>query len=442
MGLLVIPLVSFSQDTKEDEMEDQLGVVTDAFQEHFFEALKQKGIENYDRAIKSLELAAKESPHEVAVYFELAKNHSHLKQWTQAENQYHNVLKMQPNKTEAFEGLYDVYYQTNQYQKAIEVVQYLIPFDKDYKEDLANLYERTEQFEKALQVLDELDIEQGNNEYRNQLRQQIYLKSKNTTSPIYDLEQRIKRTPINEQDFLNLIYLYSEENNSKAAFETAKKLISINPKADLAHLALYKFYLEEGKILESIESIKKIAISNQIDIQSKWRVINDFLNFVNNNPEYEDDLEQMVNLFSKENNAHEIYERLAEFYSVKNQWEKALYNYKKALILHPANFSIIKNVLLLQIETKKFDEALELSTLSLELFPSQPLLYLIQGMSLLIKNQADKAIAILETGLDYVIDNPKLERDFYIQLSEAYSIMGNQKKSTDFLNKSKSIIIN
>ncbi len=29
---------------------DQLGDVTDAFQENFFEALKQKGIENYELA--------------------------------------------------------------------------------------------------------------------------------------------------------------------------------------------------------------------------------------------------------------------------------------------------------------------------------------------------------------------------------------------------------
>ena len=118
-----IPAISFAQEKDEEEVLDDLGNVTDRFQEHFFEALKQKGIENYDRALKALEKAAEESPNEVAVYFEMANNHAHLKQWQQAEENYNKVLQMEPGKPEAYEGLYDVYYNTSDYSKAIEVVK-------------------------------------------------------------------------------------------------------------------------------------------------------------------------------------------------------------------------------------------------------------------------------------------------------------------------------
>ena len=37
---------------QEVTMEDDLGNVSDEFQEHFFEALKQKAIENYDKALR------------------------------------------------------------------------------------------------------------------------------------------------------------------------------------------------------------------------------------------------------------------------------------------------------------------------------------------------------------------------------------------------------
>ncbi|HLT52819.1 MAG TPA: tetratricopeptide repeat protein, partial [Flavobacteriaceae bacterium] len=104
-GLILIPLLIFAQEPqKEDEILDELGMATDKFQDHFFEALKQKGIENYDRALIALEKAARESPNEIAVYFEMAKNHSYLKQWDQAEKFYNKVLQMQPGKPEAYEG--------------------------------------------------------------------------------------------------------------------------------------------------------------------------------------------------------------------------------------------------------------------------------------------------------------------------------------------------
>ncbi|NJW54991.1 hypothetical protein HC175_18945, partial [Salinimicrobium sp. CDJ15-91] len=47
--------------------QDDLGNVTDAFQEHFFEGLKQKAIENYDKAIDALVQALALKPDEPVV---------------------------------------------------------------------------------------------------------------------------------------------------------------------------------------------------------------------------------------------------------------------------------------------------------------------------------------------------------------------------------------
>ena len=52
---------------------DDLGNVSDEFQEQFFEALKQKGIENYDLAINALDKCIKLRPEEAILYFEKGK---------------------------------------------------------------------------------------------------------------------------------------------------------------------------------------------------------------------------------------------------------------------------------------------------------------------------------------------------------------------------------
>ncbi len=144
---------------------DDLGNVSDAFQENFFEALKQKGIENYELALIALEKAEKAAnknpEHEAAVFFEAGKNLKHLKRYDEAEENFKKVLQSQGERLDVLEALYDLYYLKHDYTAAIPLVQKLIKIDEDYKEDLANLFSRTRQYDKALELLDELDENWG-----------------------------------------------------------------------------------------------------------------------------------------------------------------------------------------------------------------------------------------------------------------------------------------
>ena len=74
------------------------------------------------------------------------------------------------------------------------------------------------------------------------------------------------------------------------------------------------------------------------------------------------------------------------------------------------------------------------------MFPAQPILYLINGVANNKINQSKNAIESLETGLDYVIDDPKMESDFYTQLSIAYKQVNNNTKSQAFAKKAEALI--
>ena len=75
-GIICIPNDCYAQELAEVPTDD-LGDVSDQFQEHFFEALKQKGIENYELALDALrkaENAAKGDTDLVAVVtFEMGR---------------------------------------------------------------------------------------------------------------------------------------------------------------------------------------------------------------------------------------------------------------------------------------------------------------------------------------------------------------------------------
>lgn len=416
--------------------------VTDAFQESFFEALKQKGIENYELALAALnkaEKAAKTEENKAVVYFEMGKNHTYLKQYAEAEANFNKVLKSQGDRLDVLEQFYELYYQQKEYEKSIPLVQKLIPFDEDYKEDLANLYILTQQYDKALVQLDELDQIWGESDIRNALRAQIYRATGNTEGAIENLEQKIDNNPKNEKEYLNLIFLYSEQGNKEKAFEAAKNLLKNNPKSELVHLALYKFYLDEGNAPEAIKSMKIVFASEEVDKETQYKVLGDFIQFVNENPEYETDLAEIVNQFSIENGR--VYEKLGDYYAAKNRKEDALNAYEKGIVQDPDNYNLLKNTLLFQIDFKKYEAAAKLSSEGLEIFPAQALLYLLNGVANNGLQKSEAAIESLEIGLDFILEDPKMERDFYEQLSLAHRTKGNAQKAKMYADKATAIIL-
>tara|TARA_R110001632_G_scaffold127650_2_gene241415 strand:- start:90 stop:1421 length:1332 start_codon:yes stop_codon:yes gene_type:complete len=422
-----------------DENVDDLEDVSDAFQESFFEALKQKAIQNHDRAIRALNICIQQEPDLAFLYFERAKNQGALKQYDLAEQDLVKALELDPNRESMLVLLYDIYYKTRDYAKAETIVKKLIPFDTQYKEDLARIYSQTKKYEEALGLLEALDIEKGKDLYRERLRASIYNRSGNGALRTQATEAKIAADPNNEEEYLKLIFLYSEEGNSAKAYETALKLQKINPEAEEVQLALYKFYLEDGKTEEAIKSMNIVLRSTRMDGKAKHVVLNDFLTFVSDNPTYQPQLEEAIAIFDTQVGDANVYQQLANYHLKKGDKTQGLKYFEKALASDSENLELIKNTLLLQLDTQQYEKATKMTSQALDLFPSQSILYLIQGVAYNKLQNYDAAIESLEIGIDYIIEDVKMESDYYQQLGEAYTGKGNTTKASTFLEKAKSL---
>lgn len=434
---------SFAQEKEvvlEDVNQDDLGNVTDEFQEQFFEALKQKGIENYEKAILALEECQRLEPNNPVVYFEMARNYNELENYDRAIANLEKAHQLAPKREDVLDQLYKTYTRAKQYDNAIETLLKLLSFDEDYKEKLANIYLLNRQFDEALQTIDELDEQEGPSTYRNKLRRQIYARTGDTAAQIENLEEGIANNPENEKNYLNLIYIYSDMGDDEQAYNTALQLLEANPGSTLVHLALYKFHLEREEPEEAVNSMKIVFESEEIDAESKFKVLNDFLIFVDNNPEYEEDLMQVSKMLSERENAPKLYSQLGQYYMKRGELEDALSFFKAGLAENTEDFQLVKNTIFLQLELEKYKEARDLSKEMLEVFPAQPVLFLLQGIALNQLEEYREAIEILTFGLDYLIDNPRMEIDFYTQLKMAYKELGEEEKSAEFSRKVEALI--
>lgn len=436
-GMLCISQDTYAQVDFNQKPTDDLGHVEDQFQEHFFEALKQRGIENYQRAIDAL-LICRKLDDKAVVYFELGKNYSALKNFGAAEDALKRAVSKAPDNEWFLDALYELYNQQGDTKKAIKTVKQLVKYHPDYRQDLATLYIKTKDYKTALKLLDELDKEFGIDADRDYLRNQIYNITGRDDNRIDNLEERLKKDPKNEINYLSLIYRYSETGDSEKAFQTAQKLLEVLPESRMVHLALYKFYLDQNQTDLAIASMKTVLTAPEINADAKTKVLNDFINFVSKHPEHEKDLIEITALIDDHKSFQTLVD-LAQYYLKIDDKAKALMYFEEALKIEPTNFLAIKDCLLLQLDLNQEEQAIVRSQQALDLFPAQPIFYLINGVANNRLKQANKAIKNLLEGLDYIIEDPKMEADFYIQLSIAYKLNNNITKSEAFAKKANAL---
>ena len=127
------------------------------FQTFFFEALQQKSIGNYDKAIFALEACNNIDKENTAVLFELSKNYSLLIKYTEAEYYILKALEKDPKNLYMLRHYKKIKTNKNDYLGAIKVQQRIVRLKPEEEADLVLLYIKSGEIESATQLLKKLD---------------------------------------------------------------------------------------------------------------------------------------------------------------------------------------------------------------------------------------------------------------------------------------------
>ncbi|MBW1657469.1 tetratricopeptide repeat protein [Flavobacterium quisquiliarum] len=438
--VLLIALCSTSFSVFAQTEPEDIVMATDEYQDSFYESLKQKGIENYDKAIVSLEKCIKLKPNDAVAYFELGKNYFALKEYRNAQDNFEKATQLDPKNKWFWLGIYDVSYETKNYPLAIETIQKIIVFDEEYKDDLISLYMITNQYDKALIAINEMNEKFGKSSDREIYKAQILSQGKYQNAEIDNLIQQIKKDPKEESNYLNLILLYSKNNENEKSLEVAKQLAKEIPNSEWSQVSLFKTYLDANQADKAIKSMNVILASSKIDSKIKHRTLNEFLIYVNKNPQYAADLEKAISYFDNDPNV-DVAKEIGKFYHSKGQFENAVKYYEKDLKAN-SETDLETNMLLLEAysQTKQFEPMTKRAMMLIEVYPSQAQFYYFAGLGSNQQKQFKNAKTVLEMGLDYVVDDVKLESNFNIQLGEAYNGLGDAKKKEEYFLKANELL--
>ena len=151
MGVLLSPIFCYCQEEEQESAEISTETYSDDFQEAFFEALKQKAIENNDKAIALLLRCKEISPENEVVDHELAKAYMEEGNLVEAREYAINALNSRPGNLWYLNTLMGILPKLG---NSIDQMQSQIPTEnKQLRENLALIYYWQGDYEGALKVL-------------------------------------------------------------------------------------------------------------------------------------------------------------------------------------------------------------------------------------------------------------------------------------------------
>lgn len=143
VGMLFISGFSYAQKINIEE-ENSL-----KFQTHFFDALKQKAIKNYGKAIENLERCHEIDSLNVSILFEFSKNHLELNNYFEAEQFIDKALQLAPENKYLLQHKVAILKAQRKFNEAIRVQKKILKLQPKESEELVFLYIQNQNFAEA-----------------------------------------------------------------------------------------------------------------------------------------------------------------------------------------------------------------------------------------------------------------------------------------------------
>lgn len=256
-GALLISLLATGQ---EDVVSTEAMLVEQEeinFQTFFFEAIQQKSIGNFDKAIFALEACNNIEKDHVAVLFELSKNYTFLFKYTEAEFYILKGLEKEPMNLYMLRHLKEIKTKQNDYPGAIIIQNRIIELRPEEEADLVILYIKSGEIDSAIALLRKLDsidkVPEGLESLKESLLQEAPGSMASGTNPVHEEVSKSKVDVLKEdfelkKDFDSMKLLLERELKTKQFLE----LLQDSEKGLNLFPAQPYLYLMHGRALNNL----------------------------------------------------------------------------------------------------------------------------------------------------------------------------------------------
>jgi len=213
------------------------------FESAFFEALKQKAIGNYDKAIESLELCQTLDSTNVSVQFELSKNYFWLKKYFESKQTLAKAIKKEPQNIWLLEQAKNIAVAQGNYPEAIAYQKDIIAINPFKKTGLINLYLANKERNKVHDLIAVIEKEQGLNSSLKRIKKALLhnqnLKKKIEIAPQNTSLSALKKDYKTTNDFKilkRILKIESQQKDYNSLLNDATEALDLFPSQTILYL--------------------------------------------------------------------------------------------------------------------------------------------------------------------------------------------------------------
>jgi tetratricopeptide (TPR) repeat protein len=376
-------------------------------------------------------------------YFELSRILASKKQFDDAIKNSKTAVSLDPENIWYQLYLAELEQLTGNLKEAINLYEKISkkdPENLDYYYQLAALYLNSERYLEAINIYDKIEDKLGVTEEISLQKERIFLGLKEYDRAEEELQALVTTYPDDPKYLSILAEFYMSNSKPAQALELYKKIAVIDPDNPYIHMSMADYYRKTGDKEKAFEELKLGFANPELGVDAK---VNILLSFYSINELYTDLKDEaftlakiLVETHPDDAKAHSVY---ADLLLQDKKITEARDEFIKVIKLDSSRYLIWEEIMQLDLQLEKYDHLRDFGKTVMELFPEQPVPYLLSGIANSQLKNYDEAIKEMNTGVKLVINNDLLLSQFYMYLGDTYHAIKNTEESDKAYEKSLAI---
>lgn len=409
----------------------------DSRYDYFFQgAMVKMSAGDYEGA-RDLLIHCKEiNPDAAEAYFFLANCYENLENDSLSMEMLTLAAEKEPDNITYKEALMPIYLQSNELDKASEIMEEIVsntPERTDILNVLLQIYNYQRDNANALRTLDRLEIQEGQTEQIAMTRVQLYTAMGEDKKALKELKELVKAHPLDLNFRVMMGNWLLGKGKKKEAFKEYQTVLKEEPDNENALMSMMDYYRAEGKDSLANRELENLLYSNKTQQDTRLLLMKQYIRACEQSTT---DSTAVLNMFNKvlsmkQNDTQNLELKLA-YMTMKNMPDDSLkVVLSQILDMQPehaqARFELI------QMAWKEGDhkEMVRLAKPAQQYNPDEWSFSYFLGIGYFLNDQVDECINALEIAAEHVDETKQkvLASEMYALLGDALHKVGNTSKA-------------
>ncbi|MDR1407337.1 MAG: tetratricopeptide repeat protein [Tannerella sp.] len=406
----------------------------------FYEGLKLKNAEKYDAAYEMFNHCLAIDSTSPAVLFELSSFSMQMNRPEEAVSLLKKAVTYDPDNFTYKLALASTSFGTGMYGEAAETYEDLVKAHPEKAELTYYLAEAlTQQGEtgKAIEMFDRLEEAIGMNEPLSLKKYQLHMTLEQPAQAFGELEKLAAGYPGEARYPILIGDLYLEGNDTTRALAYYSKAHAIDPENPYYTVAMANYYEQTGDAEAAEQQVRSALVNEKLDVEIKVGILSRYI-------------QRLQQLHRETDIAGPLFETLLEQHpedielklmygsllASQKKNEEAHFQFQLATEMDPTLEPAWQQLINLSMQMNDYDGVIALSAKCRELFPREPIYWLLTGIAFQQQHKYQEAIDTYMACIQILseTEHPALS-DFYGQTGDVYFQMKKRDEAFEAYEK-------